>query len=156
MSLLVKIEKSFNGLSLTSSPYGVSVLQYNAFGASEVEGVTTVPLLSKEEDHGGLVWTTQCFPNLFTGQWCSCLLVDSSGILMLLSSRIWSLCSNNIDLQVICRNQTNSFPEVPTVIWINLSHCPSGSWWCMQRLCKELKRTAGTNCIWASFYLGSH
>lgn len=55
MSLLVKIEKSFNGLSLTSSPYGVSVLQYNAFGASEVEGVTTVPLLSKEEDHGGLV-----------------------------------------------------------------------------------------------------
>jgi len=43
---------SFNGLSWKSSPYRMSVLQCNAFGASAVEVMTTVPLLSKEEQCG--------------------------------------------------------------------------------------------------------
>lgn len=145
---------SFNGLSSKSSPYGISVLKGNAFGASEVEVVTMVRLLSKRnivvvqfEQHVALLTlslASAVLVCLFTAAAPEC------------SSGIWSLCSSNIDLHNTCRSLTESLPEVPTVIWINLSHCPSGLWWCTQDLCKELKRTVDRNCIWGSFSLGSH
>lgn len=101
-------------MSSKSSAYGISVLKGNAFGASEVEVVTMVRLLSKRnivvvqsEQHVALLTlslASAVLVYLFTAAAPEC------------SSGIWSLCSSNIDLHNTCRSLTESLPEVPTVI----------------------------------------